>query len=447
MDHDDFDIEMGDDETFPVTGNDADDILAVDDDILSDGDAQEPGEVDESPSAATQGVEDNTLIPTKVHMRGLDTMAPEDIKSYFNQYAGGMRYDRIEWIDDTSANLLFGSESAAAEALVLLSAIEITNPAALPPHEMLPAKPYAAKPDTALQVRFALASDRKVVGAAARSRFYLLNPEYERPERGQRRGGARGGNRYRERDDYDRRYYRRNGGGTHDERYEYDDENAAPFDVSLYDDDEASLAKRKTGGRRSSRSRSHSRPRSGGSGAGGGGGGGRRDNSAKELFPDLGKNKERRGGVRDRSASPVRSDRDGDIGMDGERTGTSASSTAAARNRDKARQIKELFPSKLASGGKVAQMDQVDKVDNVTKRLSDRITPRSQTVTSGGDTLNIRGISRTQGDAAGTGISIKGRATAKDLFPEKLGNAGKELFVDKIEGRGRPRRKAEDSFY
>ncbi|TLS25936.1 hypothetical protein PpBr36_07372 [Pyricularia pennisetigena] len=439
---DDFDIEMGDVETFPTSAYDADDILQVDDDILSADDAQEPGEVDESPNAATQGADDNTVIPTKVHLRGLDTMSPEDIKSYFNQHAGGMRYDRVEWIDDTSANLLFSSESAAAEALVFLSAIEITNPSALPPRELLSAKPYTAKPDVVLQVRFAVASDRKVAGAAARSRFYLLNPEYERPERNQRRGGHRGGNRYRDRDDYDRRYYHRNGGGRHDERYEYDDEDAAPFDVNLYDDDESSLAKRKPRARRS-RSRSRSRPRSGGSGSDGSR---RPDNSGKELFPDLGKKKERRGGVRNRSASPARSDRDGDVSMDGERTRSSA-----VRNRDKAHQIKELFPNKLTSGGKVAQMDQVDKVDSVSKRLSDRITTRPQPVTGGttgsGDTLNIRGISRSQGGDAGTGISIKGRATAKELFPEKLGNAGKELFADKLEGRGRPRRKAEDSFY
>lgn len=37
---DDFDIEMGDVETFPATSYDADDILPVDDDILSADDAQ-----------------------------------------------------------------------------------------------------------------------------------------------------------------------------------------------------------------------------------------------------------------------------------------------------------------------------------------------------------------------------------------------------------------------
>lgn len=43
------------------------------------------------------------------------------------------------------------------------------------------------------------------------------------------------------------------------------------------------------------------------------------------------------------------------------------------------------------------------------------------------------------------GFAIKG-TSAKELFPEKLGNAGKELFADKMESRGRRRQKAEDMF-
>jgi hypothetical protein len=51
------------------------------------------------------------------------------------------------------------------------------------------------------------------------------------------------------------------------------------------------------------------------------------------------------------------------------------------------------------------------------------------------------------------GISIKGMAlvsepSVKELFPNKAGlNAGKELFSEKLEGRGGRRRRAEDMFY
>lgn len=49
---------------------------------------------------------------------------------------------------------------------------------------------------------------------------------------------------------------------------------------------------------------------------------------------------------------------------------------------------------------------------------------------------------------ADQGFAIKGTgASAKELFPEKLGNASKELFADKVERRGRRRQKAEDLFF
>jgi hypothetical protein len=51
--------------------------------------------------------------------------------------------------------------------------------------------------------------------------------------------------------------------------------------------------------------------------------------------------------------------------------------------------------------------------------------------------------------AADQGIAIKGTATSvRELFPEKFGsNAGKELFAEKLDGRGRRRQKAEDMFH
>ena len=72
--------------------------------------------------------------------------------------------------------------------------------------------------------------------------------------------------------------------------------------------------------------------------------------------------------------------------------------------------------------------------------LADRSTAPG---TSG---FNIRGIANKRG--SDQGIAIKGMGpTAKELFPEKFGNAGKELFAEKIESRSRRRQKAEDMFY
>lgn len=66
------------------------------------------------------------------------------------------------------------------------------------------------------------------------------------------------------------------------------------------------------------------------------------------------------------------------------------------------------------------------------------------------NSFSIRGIAKQQQSA---GISIKGVAslpepTVEELFPHKVGlNAGKELFAEKLEGRGRRRQRAEDMFY
>lgn len=456
---------MGDVEDYAMP--EADSILPVDDDILPADDAEEPGEVAESTDPAA---EDLKLCPAKVHMRGLDNMNPNEIKAYFDEHSGGLQYKYIEWIDDSSANLVFASESSASEALIALSAIDVADPAQLPVLELLPAKACGAKPGVTLQVRIAVVGDRKIKGAAERSKFYLWHPEWERQNRDDGRDGYyRNRYRDRDRDSYDRRRRddRRNDdrGGRYDGR-QGDDEEVERFDASLYDDDQEALTRReprarsrRRGGHRYSRSRSRSRTRSRSRSDRSDDHRRQQDNRGKELFPDLRSRNDRSGGsgLRGRSASPVRS-RDGDDAV---------SVASSSRNRDKARVIKErlsaaardnrakeLFPSKVAAVGGMAQMDQIDKVEAVSRSLSDRITrpgiATSASTAAGG--TSIKGLAKQQqqllqGDSGTTGFSIKGRATARELFPDKLGNAGKELFADKLEGRGRPRRKAEDSFY
>ena len=314
-------------------------------------------------------------MPNKVHVRGLDTFNPEEVKAYLAEHYGAGRFDRIEWIDDSSANLVFSSELVAQDALVSLAEIEIADATQMPPGVDVRAKTFSGKPNSVLQVRFATESDKKITGAAARSRFYLLHPEYD-PEERRRRGDFT--RKYRDRDDgrgRDRRGSRRRDRGD-------DDEPRNTFDVNLYDDDPGALAKRiekpRPGSRRRSRSQSrrHSvssastesdRIRSYG-----------RLNRDKELFPD----RRPRSGLqsRNRSASPLR-DRDGDAQMD---VDDEARHSAALRSREKGRSIKErlskdhsgpreLFPTKVSTGVKElfptkvsslperkAQMDQVD---------------------------------------------------------------------------------------
>lgn len=328
--------------------------------------AKEPGEVEETVEEQAHGeVSDKAVVPLKVYIRGLDTFNPDDVKAYLAEHYSTSQLSRVEWIDDSSANFIFQSESAAQEALVALAAVEIADATQLPALEDITAKGYSKKPDSVLRVRFAVAGDRKIAGAAERSRFYLLHPEYDPEER--RRRGEFQPRRYRDRDD---RYRRdRRGGRRRDSRD--DDDEPEEFDVNLYDDDPAARATR-------AQRRSISRRRSGSSSSDARRGPSRnRRNREKELFP--GRHAGANHGLRNRSASPLR-DRDGDAEMD---LDEHARAAAALRNREKGRSIrerlsrdngakelfpsrdnssrtKELFPTKVSapSGGK-AQMDQV----------------------------------------------------------------------------------------
>lgn len=383
------------------------DILAIDaDDVQELGDVGEDGEIQDDAA---------TVIRSKVHIRGLDALNPDDIKAYVSEHFsgdGGRKgpFDRIEWIDDTSANLVFASEEAAAAALSALSSVQIDDMNLQQLGQAFPAKTYSAKPDdvsAGLSVRFAVASDKKQAGAAERSRFYLLHPEYDPEERrrnyqNRRRDGYRDGRSNRHRSYRDDRDDRAN------------DIRNNSFDVDLYDDDDVALARRsysrrsrsRSRARRRSWSRSRSRSRSrerrihnrdkelfpvGGSARG------------KELFPekmgdssstpgssgkDRGRDRGRdTGRLRDRFPSS-RNDDDGfyydDAGDDDygrlADEQAEAASAAAASNRDKARAIREqlstakdgngsreLFPSDSRS---TAQMDLLDSTSAVTSKLS-----------------------------------------------------------------------------
>lgn len=84
-----------------------------------------------------------------------------------------------------------------------------------------------------------------------------------------------------------------------------------------------------------------------------------------------------------------------------------------------------------------------DQPPRIVRPLSSRISaPTAEQISS----FNIRGSAKL---APASGLSIKGSASnqgVKELFPAG-GNAGKELFSEKLEGRGLRRQKAEDLFY
>ncbi|KAF4635341.1 hypothetical protein G7Y89_g2760 [Cudoniella acicularis] len=382
--------------------------------------------------------------PNKVHIQHFSKYSPEN----------------VEWIDDTSANLIYENAIIAEDALKAFSTVEIADVSQIPLLQTIFAKSSTANPHANLEVRRAVLGDRKQAGARERSRFYLFNPEYDRAERRRKMGS--GPRKYRDRGD----------GGYRSQRYDDWEQQSrvkgdeeSGFDASLYDDDEVALAKRAVRRKNDSSSESDSR----GQRARG------RRFANKELFPER-EGERGSGRLRDRSASPIREDGD-DRDIQRARAEERRRDNAASANRLKAQMIKaklrgsgspkELFPQKTSpSHRRSGAFDAADETADLfankmpvpfTDGSRDDCSPHSLSLAPGltattknwdNDTgFSIRGAAKA---SPINGFSIKGAASGgvKELFPAHFGdNAGKELFSGKLEGRGRKRQKAEDLFY
>jgi hypothetical protein len=384
----------------------------------------------------TSGEDAFEPTPHKVHIRGLDNFTHDDIKAFASEYFPAHKPERIEWINDTSANLIYDTPQIAQEGLQAFSDSDASHLSSL---QTVPAKSFPKHPDTHLEVRLAVIGDRKKARASAHSRFYLNHPEYDPANR------SRGGRSYRDREDGT---YRSQRYDDREHRKRRDDDESAGFDVNLYDDDEAALEHRARRNAWKDSSRSDSRERVSRRARG---------TAGKELFPD--RDRGSSGRLRDRSASPARNsdvDRDTAAARDRKRD------SAAAANRLKAQKIKEqlrqggttkeLFPHKV--GVQHRRSDAFDAADETADLFAnkmavplldgaeDRSYASKVMRESELGRFNIRGTAKA---FAKTDFTIKGTAPAKELFPAR-DNAGKELFASQIKGRGLSRQKAGDLF-
>ncbi|KAG9699308.1 hypothetical protein KCU95_g11583, partial [Aureobasidium melanogenum] len=393
----------------------------------------------DAPEVSTTAPADNLdePAPTKVHIRGLDNLTTDNIRQFAAEYYSLDNFQRVEWIDDTSANLIYESEQAAQEALIALSDLQDDNVA---PLQLRRAKALPSNPDTELYVRQATLADKKAPRAHERSRFYLMNPDHDPRER---------------KGDYDNR--RR--GPPRDNRQRNDA--PKPFDVNMYDDaeEESPALSYDEDDRRHTRRRDDRprRPRGG------------------DLFAG-----KETGRLRDRSASPVR-DGDGRYGFSQQqperRTARRRTISPAPRKRDlipaarasngpiellptkntsktfgldapltstsPPKRNRELFPNKSArSNHRRSDALDADETASIRRSLADRITGGPET--SG---FSIRGSA--QVDVPG--FSIRGASRevnpkVKELFPSKFSNGAEpnDLFADKMRDRNTQRRRAED---
>jgi hypothetical protein len=389
----------------------------------------------------------------KVHVRGVDELTTDDIKQFASTHFANEVPSRVEWIDDTSVNVVYSSTKVGLQALAALTQVteeEGDGASTLPPLRLRSAKLLSTHPDSVLQVRSAVKTDRKQPRAHEKSRFYLMHPEHDPRERlrqeisDRRRGGDLSDGDYQRRR-FDDRELRRRRDRDHDDR----------FDANMYDDQPEGG----DGYSESDRGR----------------GGDRRGRGTKELFPG---DERSSGRLRNRSASPGRDTLDDADHVDTRRKFRERSPHSRDRNQGKelfatpdsgARELfpnkpsssylkKELFPSKPSNH---RRSDAFDAADETPDLLGRRISVPLADGSSDKRNRNVElfpdstpgEISRTedQGPAmrnAGRGMSIKGRGSSvRELFPNTFkDNSGKELFSEKLEGRGGRRQRAEDLF-
>ena len=417
-------------------------------------------------------------------MRGVDDLSTNDVKAFVAQHYPAHSAARIEWIDDSSVNIVFDTPQIAQEALAALigTSMGLLNTAVQPVIELVNAKPFQDRPGIQLQVRTAMSSDIKKPRAHEASRFYMMHPEHDPREKRRSERFRQGYGEYRA-----RKYSR----GEDRRRRQKDQQQN--YDSSMYDDDDdddgrahsdrmSSISRRSSLSVNSRESSPPERTR-------------RRHGISNGHHGDYYRPERDTRKNRERSASP-----DAENGhprtrrrtLSNHRRGNNPSRTSANEGKElfpvpsgksaEFRSHKKLFPSKTTASGPKKELfpngsgvsihrrsgafDAADGTMDLpisgtaasfgdatvlasSSKLGKSRTPTGPSVSaSTNNDLIIRGASQ----QPGTGFSIRGAANpshdgiVKELFPTKAGNSGKELFAEKLQGRGGRRNRAEDMF-
>lgn len=459
--------------------------------------AKEEGEVDAT-----------APVLNKVHIRGVNELSTQDIQRYAEEHYSLDLFKKVQWIDDTSANIIYDTEVAAAEALNALSAEQVTEPL-----QLRQAKTLSTHPNMELQVRQAIEADVKAPGAKDRSRYYLFHPEMDPDNPDNLRYGNRKrrrmddgypANKYRRRDYQDDLFHRRasvDKGNFHEDMYGDDpqgDVRRSSYSSGSeygrrkvkYDED---LIAKKEDGRLRNRSASPGRDGDGRFGfredqprrptararspirqevRRGSDNRGVRDNLRKELFPD------RKG-----SSALTNGHMNGaPKELFASRPSSSASTKELFPDRfngsaHRRREAKDIHPDEVADA--IGKYNLDGAAERITHSSSGRRPDRSERKPNGaGRDLFARinggpqvesSYGRLQDRPKDAGFSIKGAGRVdespglsilgasreqaenplvKELFPMKAGGGkgGKDLFDGRIKGRGAQRRRAEDLF-
>lgn len=169
--------------------------------VLDDGAAAAPVveeiDIDDDPIMSTQELNissqrtqdlqeiDAPLREEAINIRGVNEMSNKDVKSYVQGTCSVSSVFNIDWVDDSSVNIVFVDVDAARSALQAM-----TDPSlfydgdAIEPRQPRAAKTYV-KPDhgkVALEVRCSYITDTKDRDARQKSKYYLYHGEPTRIE-------------------------------------------------------------------------------------------------------------------------------------------------------------------------------------------------------------------------------------------------------------------------
>ncbi|KAL9584024.1 MAG: hypothetical protein Q9212_002365 [Teloschistes hypoglaucus] len=430
-------------------------------------------------------LQSNTTTPHKVHLRGLDDLTTTDLELYASEHHPSDCLRCVEWIDDMSANLVYDTAAAAVRALISFTSSHLSQEVDLfPPLQLRAAKVFSARAESRLEVRIAMSTDVKRPRAHEASRFYMMHPEHDPREKKRKLQNYSDCNGYQQ-----QRY---GDGETRPKRFQRRERR---FDASMYADETRAARNGGNASRHSSASmnsdeifvadRASDRragPRSGHAGdyyrpMARDGGGSMRDRSASPGTGGI--NHQDVSGRRTRQRSPPTANREKELfPISSTPFISSATDRELFPNKTVAASLKkELFPAK-AGTPRHRRSDAFDAADEAADMFANgmafsdtrgssnqtaaavgsshgRLLSSDPTPQSGGNEdwtdsgINIRGASVQQD----SGIAIFGAATRshigtiQELFPSKVGNSGKELFAEKLQGRGLRRNKAEDMFY
>ncbi|RKF77107.1 hypothetical protein GcM1_222055 [Golovinomyces cichoracearum] len=393
-------------------------------------------------------------VTHKVYLRGLENLTTHDIYSFADAYFDSHKPSHIEWIDDASANLVYQSSNIASKALRSFSTTEPPSDfSQIPVLQTIQAKPFPKSQKVNLEVRIAVRGDKKQAGARERSRFYLINPEYDPALQGKRASSK-----------ITKNYRNRSGGDNSSQEHEKNKEKRQKrkhnFDSSLRDDADSPVLFRGNTGRRrwrdetSGPSRRHSSRQA------------RSSRNGKELFPDH--EDQNRGRLRNQSASPPCDENEVPENSSFSVRVTAQALTSKYPQNQKRKEdfsgngINELF-SRTKSKEHLSTFDDSDplsKCKNFSRmENNENLQPNKNLAQSVGALrkgnltphgINIRGITKALSSSSQS-FAIKGAASSlpvKELFPSSLGkNNGKELLTGSFNEKVHLQNTVKDLFY